>query len=79
MLPRAPIKYLAMLLMLGAAAGHAQENKEPASKEAPPTDTAPDAPPEDELLEFLGSVDSEDEDWNEYLAQTDPEKGVKND
>jgi hypothetical protein len=27
--------------------------------------------PDGGLLEFLGSVDSEDKDWNEYLARTD--------
>jgi hypothetical protein len=30
--------------------------------------------PDDGLLEFLGSVDSEDKDWNEYLARTDIDK-----
>lgn len=27
--------------------------------------------PDDGLLEFLGSVDTEDKDWNDYLARTD--------
>jgi hypothetical protein len=27
-----------------------------------------------DLLEFLGSVDSEDKDWHDYLARTDIEK-----
>jgi hypothetical protein len=27
--------------------------------------------PDDGLLEFLGSVDSEDKDWHDYLARTD--------
>jgi hypothetical protein len=27
-----------------------------------------------ELLEFLGSVDTEDKDWHEYLARTDIDK-----
>jgi hypothetical protein len=30
--------------------------------------------PDDGLLEFLGSVDSEDKNWNEYLARTDIDK-----
>ena len=30
--------------------------------------------PDDELLEFLGSVDSEDKDWHDYLARTDIDK-----
>ena len=32
---------------------------------------AADAPVDDGLLEFLGSVDSEDKAWQEYLAGTD--------
>lgn len=38
--------------------------------------TAPQAaePPDDGLLEFLGSVDSEDRDWHDYLARTDIDK-----
>ncbi|MFI4867031.1 MAG: hypothetical protein ACHQDB_07990 [Steroidobacterales bacterium] len=32
---------------------------------------AADAPVDDDLLEFLGSVDSEDKAWQEYLAGTD--------
>ena len=31
-------------------------------------------PPDDGLLEFLGSVDSEDKDWHDYLARTDIDK-----
>jgi hypothetical protein len=30
--------------------------------------------PDDEFLEFLGSVDSEDKDWHDYLARTDIDK-----
>jgi len=30
--------------------------------------------PDDELLEFLGSVDTEDKDWHDYLARTDIDK-----
>ncbi len=32
---------------------------------------AADNPVDDGLLEFLGSVDSEDKDWHDYLAGTD--------
>ena len=37
------------------------------------------AAPDDELLEFLGSLDSEtgDEDWLDYLSQTDIAKAAK--
>jgi hypothetical protein len=31
-------------------------------------------PADDELIEFLGSVGSEDDDWLTYLAHTDPTK-----
>jgi hypothetical protein len=31
-------------------------------------------PPDDGFLEFLGSVDSEDKDWHDYLARTDIDK-----
>lgn len=30
--------------------------------------------PDDGLLEFLGSVDTEDKNWNDYLARTDIDK-----
>lgn len=30
--------------------------------------------PDDGLLEFLGSVDSEDRAWHDYLARTDIDK-----
>ena len=38
--------------------------------------TAPRATesPDDGFLEFLGSVDSEDKDWHDYLARTDIDK-----
>ncbi len=48
---------------------------EPPSKSPPPASTAPDDSSLDEdLLEFLGTIDSEDEDWIDYLTQTDIEK-----
>jgi hypothetical protein len=74
-------------LLAGVAFGaHAEEPKErvtkPASSAANPAPTAASsrdagkaAPDEgsDEFLEFLGSVDTDaaDEDWLDYLAQTD--------
>jgi len=49
------------------SAAHADEPKKvPAAKPAP----APQ--PDEDLLEFLGSVDQGDDDWIDYLAQTDP-------
>jgi hypothetical protein len=64
-----------LLLLAGLATSlSAQEAKPPpqkpaASKPAP----APSTVDDDEFLEFLGSVDSDDadSDWMEYLAQTD--------
>src|ERR1039458_456436 len=35
---------------------------------------AADAPVDDGLLEFLGSVDTDDKDWHDYLAGTDIEQ-----
>jgi len=39
---------------------------------APPISTAVDS----ELLEFLGSIDSSEPGWHDYLEATDPEKAV---
>ena len=36
-----------------------------------------DKPVDPSLLEFLGSVDTEDKDWHEYLAHTDIEQVAK--
>ena len=38
---------------------------------------AADAPVDDGLLEFLGSVDSDDKNWREYLAATDTDPAAK--
>jgi hypothetical protein len=51
-----------------------------AKKPAATTPAKPAAPEaDDELLEFLGSVDSEtgDQDWIDYLSQTDIAKAAK--
>lgn len=59
-------------------AAHADDPKPPATKPASTPAPAnakkpPAAPqPDDDLLEFLGSVDQGDDDWIDYLAQTDP-------
>ena len=57
----------------------------PAPKATPPAKAAPAqatrqvAAPDDELLEFLGSVDSEegDEAWLDYLSQADIVKAAR--
>ena len=38
---------------------------------------APDPPADADLLEYLGSVDSEEQDWIDYLAHTDIAQVVK--
>jgi hypothetical protein len=81
---------LAAWLMPAAQAAEPQppakaaESATPAKTPPPkPADAAKAAPPmteaDEELLEFLGSVDaeSEDEDWLDYLAQTDVAKVAK--
>ena len=45
-------------------------------QKAPVKNTAPapsdaEAPLDEELLEFLGSIDTGDEDWVDYLTETD--------
>jgi hypothetical protein len=70
---------LALVVGLVPAAQAADPQKADAKK---PAETAKPAPPpevDEELLEFLGSVDadSEDEDWLDYLSQTDIAKVAK--
>jgi hypothetical protein len=38
---------------------------------------AADQPVDPALLEFLGSVDTEDKDWHDYLARTDIDQVAK--
>jgi hypothetical protein len=52
-------------LLLGAA--HAQAEDQP----------APNGTQEEDLLEFLGSVDDGDSGWSNYLANTDIAKVAK--
>jgi hypothetical protein len=42
-----------------------------------PSLRAADKPVDPGLLEFLGSVDTEDKDWHDYLARTDIEQVAK--
>jgi hypothetical protein len=39
--------------------------------------SAPEAPADAELLEYLGSVDAEGQEWMDYLARTDIAQVVK--
>lgn len=69
---RAHAWYLWMLAAVllnpaGAQAADSAAASAPAAKTQTPDDAA-----DDELLEFLGSVDSEDEEWTDYLTETDP-------
>ena len=80
---------VACLLAAAVSAAQADEPKAPAAapapKATPPAKTAPAqatrqvAAPDDELLEFLGSVDSEegDEAWLDYLSQADIAKAAR--
>jgi len=78
---------IACLLAALAPAAPADEAKPaaaPASKATPATaspakPTRPVSAPDDELLEFLGSVDSEegDEAWLDYLSQADIAKAAR--
>lgn len=49
---------------------HASANAAQPAKGSSPAQKAPDA----DLLEFLGSLDDEESDWNEYLESTDLER-----
>jgi hypothetical protein len=79
---------VACLLAAVVPATRADEAKAPAATPppkaapatAPPAKWArPAAAPDDELLEFLGSVDSEegDEAWLDYLSQADIGKAAR--
>jgi hypothetical protein len=71
---------LALVVGLVPAAQAADPEKADAKKPAETAKPAAPAPEvDDELLEFLGSVDadSEDEDWLDYLSQTDIAKVAK--
>jgi hypothetical protein len=37
----------------------------------------PPAPVDDDFLEFLGSADSDDPDWNEYMASEEIDKALE--
>jgi hypothetical protein len=58
-------------LALGAGVAQEQKAQRPATEKAPPPPAATEPAPEEELLEFLGSVDEEDGDWIDYLTATD--------
>ena len=66
---------VALLWLLAGALPVAQADE---AKQAPGNATTT-AEADDEFLEFLGSVDAEsaDEDWLDYLAQTDIVKVAK--
>jgi hypothetical protein len=47
------------------------------SQAAAGTEPAPPKEPDEELLEFLGSLDLEDESWVDYLERTDLTRVVR--
>jgi hypothetical protein len=63
--------FLGALLLLPAAASADDAN---ATKVANGT---PEVPADAELLEYLGSVDPEGQEWMEYLSQMDITQAVK--
>ena len=64
------------LLPLATGAAEPPAKPGPTKPASAPAKPAADAAPDEDLLEFLGTIDSEDEedDWIDYLAQTDIEK-----
>jgi hypothetical protein len=60
-------------LLAGVAIGVNSAGADDAAKPAPAKTSPPatDVPPDDSFFEFLGSVDSGDADWIDYLAHTD--------
>lgn len=64
-------------LALGSTGVRADDAEKPAAKPNTSAESAAEAPLDEELLEFLGSVDSGDEDWMDYLAATDIAKVAK--
>jgi hypothetical protein len=65
---------LAAFALMPAAALADDANNASAAKVAK---RAPDPPADADLLEYLGSVDSEEQGWIDYLARTDIAQVVK--
>ncbi len=63
-----------MFAMLTLATARAQADESPSPAKAPSAESAAGTAPEEELLEFLGSLEAEGEEWTEYLTETDIEK-----
>lgn len=59
------------LALGGNPAAPADEPQKVPVKTPAPAQSSADAPLDEELLEFLGSVDTGDEDWVDYLTETD--------
>jgi hypothetical protein len=73
---RGYLAWLVAALAIGPMSVVAQDTKKPEPKEST-VDSDSDAEVDDELLEFLGSVDSEDEDMIEYLSKSDETPAAK--
>jgi hypothetical protein len=54
-----------------APAGRADDTRHAATPAKSPTKSATVPEADDDLLDFLGSVDSDDQEWNDYLSHTD--------
>ena len=61
-------------LALATARAQADQSPAPARPRRQRQESAAGTAPEEELLEFLGSLDAEGEEWTEYLTETDIEK-----
>jgi hypothetical protein len=61
--------WICLGLLLGLAAPLLLRAAEPPPKTVEPAD--------EDLIEFLGSVDSDDEGWKQYLARKDPQTPAK--
>jgi hypothetical protein len=77
--PASALWVIAALGWLPLAAQSAEAPEKPAATQKPaaaPAKPAADEALDEDLLEFLGTIDAEDEDedWIDYLTQTDIEK-----
>lgn len=68
------LMFAALALALAMARAQADQSPAPAPAKAPAKESPASPVPEEELLEFLGSLDAEGEEWAEYLTETDIEK-----
>lgn len=71
MAPRIGLHELLATLVLAAGAAQAQVIDSPAPDASARPASEGDTALDEEFLEFLGSVDSEDGEWNDYLEDAE--------